>query len=137
MAISIHDLPNEVIQHILLHASPLSIPAFQQTCQRFNHLADALIWRQHCRSQFRYWSPEHLIKRRLAGPVDSAEWKTVFARRHVLNRHTTRTLDSILSSQMGRIDKFQQIVEHGYDVKDCLLGHLRVDDDAEDVLARR
>lgn len=50
---------------------------------------------------------------------------------------TTRILDSILESQVGRIEKFQEISEFGYDAKDTLLEHCQTDDNAEDVLARK
>ena len=137
MTLLISDLPNEVIQHIIRHVPPLSIIAFQRVCRRFNELADSLIWRELCRSNFKYWSPEHDIKRKFASHVDEVDWKSIFVNRFIVDRRTTECLNSILSSQMGRIDKFQRIVELGYDVKDCLLTHMRVEDSAEDVLARR
>lgn len=61
----------------------------------------------------------------------------MFIDRHLAYRETSRLLDSLLSTQVGRIHKFQRIVEIGYDAKDCLLQHLAVDENAEDVLARR
>ena len=62
---------------------------------------------------------------------------SIYGQRHMVERITDRTIDSILASQTGRIEKFQAVVELGYDAKDCLLRHLRCNDDAEDVLARR
>ena len=58
-------------------------------------------------------------------------------RRHVVDRTTSHELDSILTSQVGRIEKSETIVGLGYDAKDALLRHLNVGKDAEDILARR
>lgn len=65
------------------------------------------------------------------------DWKKVFAERRQIDRSISREIDSILGSQVGRIEKTSRIVEHGYDAKDTLLRHLSVADDADDVLARR
>lgn len=48
-----------------------------------------------------------------------------------------RLLDEILAKQSGRIRKFEGIAAFGYDAKDVLLKHCRVEDEQEDALARR
>ena len=137
MATGINSLPNEVLQQILCYLPPLSIPDFQLVNQRFSKLLNGLIWRYFCKHEFKYWNSEHCITAKFSGNVESTDWKTLFVNRHQIDRFTSATLDSILSSQMGRIEKFQQILDCGYDAKDTLLRHLGVSNDAEDVLARR
>lgn len=65
------------------------------------------------------------------------DWKGIYLERHTIDRSATHQIDSVLSSQTGRIAKSANIVGLGYDAKDTLIRHLRVGDDAEDVLARR
>ena len=133
----ISDLPNEVIQQILLYLPPASIASFQQVCSGFNALVEPLLWRYYCQTLFRYWDPDHHIKQKFSTQASSVDWKTIYGQRHKVERFISTTLDSIIASQAGRIEKFQMVVELGYDAKDCLLRHLRCNDDAEDVLARR
>ena len=134
---SISDLPGEVIQQILLYCSPVTLATFQQVSRRCNALVEPFLWRYQCQTQYRYWDPKHQIKEKFRGGIYAVDWRNVLAERQRIDRITSSALEGILASQMGRIDKFQQIVECGYDAKDCLLHHLAVDDDAEDVLARR
>ena len=133
----IEDLPNEILKQIVYHLPPRSLPSFQLINNRFNRLVDNLTWRQLCRTEYKYWKQEHRIDARFASNVDGTDWKALYVRRHRIDIFTTNTLDSILSSQMGRIEKIQQIIGQGYDAKDCLLRHCRVPRDTEDVLARR
>jgi F-box protein 21 len=134
---SIVDLPNELLQQIILCLPARNLPNFQRTCRRFRDLVSPLIWRQLCRGTYRYWRPEHRIQDRLQGDIDATDWKALFVERQIVDQRTSRTIDSILASQMGRIDKFREILNHGYDAKDCLLEHCKTDAHAEDVLARR
>jgi F-box protein 21 len=130
------DLPNEIIQHIISLLPASSISSVSQTCRRFHTVIDAIIWRHFCR-QFIYWNPDWQIKSKFQASLETNDWKSTFMTRYRNQTKTTALLNSILSSQVGRIDKFQSIVDIGYDAKDCLLKHLAVDDNAEDVLARR
>ena len=136
-SMTISDLPNEVLQQILLYLPPLSIASFQQVSRRFNTLVEPLLWKQKCQIFYKYWSAQHCIREKYSANVSLYDWQSIFAQRHNVDRITTATLNSILESQTGRIDKSQRIVDCGYDAKDCLLRHLKCDDDAEDVLARR
>ena len=137
MTLTLDKLPNEVIFQILLCIPPSSVPALQQVSKRFSDLSQPLLWRYHCSALFNYWSPEHAIEEKFNGPVAKVNWKKVFAERRQIDRSISREIDSILGSQVGRIEKTSRIVEHGYDAKDTLLRHLSVADDADDVLARR
>ena len=137
MILTLDKLPNEIIFQILLCIPPSSVPALQQVSKRFNDVSQPLLWRYHCSALFSYWSPEHAIEEKFNGPVAKVDWKKVFAERRHIDRSICRELDSILGSQVGRIEKTSRIVEHGYDAKDTLLRHLSVADDADDVLARR
>lgn len=137
MPITLSDLPNEVLFQILLYVHPSSTAALQQISRRFNNLVQPLLWKHHCRTQFRYWSQGHSIESKFSKSAAEVEWKNVFASRQVIDRITSNKIDSILASQVGRIKKSETIVELGYDAKDALLRHLRVGEAAEDVLARR
>ena len=131
------DLPNEIVFQILTYLPPTSIPTLQQVSQRFNELSQPLLWRYYCRSQFRYWNEHHNIHEKFVDDVTKVDWKKVFSERHSIDQATSTQLNSILSSQTCRIEKAEKIVRYGYDAKDSLVRHLRVDNDAEDVLARR
>ena len=137
MTLTLDKLPNEILFQILLCNPPSSVPVLQQVSKRFNDLSQPLLWRYYCSTLFSYWSPEHAIKEKFNGPVAKVDWKKVFAERRQIDRSISREIDSILGSQVGRIEKTSKIVEHGYDAKDTLLRHLTVADDADDVLARR
>ena len=131
------DLPNEIIFQILTYLPPASVPTLQRVSQRFNELSQPLLWRYYCRTQFKYWSEHRKIQTKFVDDVTKVDWKKVFSERRSVDRTTTTQLNSILSSQTCRIEKAEEIVRHGYDAKDSLVRHLRVEDGAEDVLARR
>ena len=137
MAMGLDELPNEVIYQVLLCLPPQSIPILQQVSQHFNDLSQPLLWRHHCATRFRYWSPERRINEKFSEPVEKVDWKRLFIERHDINRITTQNINSILASQVGRIQKAEKITCYGYDVKDTLLRHVEVAHDAEDMLARR
>lgn len=131
------DLPNELIFEIFLHVSPSSAPALQQICRRLHDLVQPLLWRHHCRTQFRYWSKQHDIEAKFSDKAANIDWKKIFLERHTTDRNVRHDIDSILASQVGRIQKSERTVGYGYDAKDTLMRDLRVGDEAEDVLARR
>ena len=137
MAQAFSTLPNEIIYHILLCVPPASIIEVQQVSKHFYELAQPILWRYYCRAVYTYWSSEHEIEEKFAGPVSKVDWKSIFLKRHGLNRSTDREINSILKTQLGRIEKTERIVARGYDTKDSLLRHLNVGHDADDVLARR
>ena len=136
--LSLTALPDELIQQILRHLPPVSIPALQVVSRQFNDLTkEPLLWRYYCLQNFRHWSQEHNLEQKLRGYVADVDWKQLYQHRHLIDRTIRRILDSILRSQTGRIEKYQSIVELGYDAKDTLMQQSNVGDDAEDVLARR
>ncbi|KAI9822357.1 MAG: hypothetical protein M1827_000076 [Pycnora praestabilis] len=134
---SLSGLPNEVIQNILYHLPPHSSSTLQRVSNRFLDITnEPLLWRYYCRTEFKYWNAHHNIREKLAGNVSVVDWKELYIHRANVEHATTSTLNSILAGQTGRIDKFQKIVDLGYDAKDALLRHYHVGDDTEDVLAR-
>lgn len=137
MPASLTDLPNEVIFQIFLHVPASSAPALQRVSRRFNDLAQSLLWKHHCRTQFRYWSQGEEIQKNLSSNDALTDWKNVFKRRHMVEKTASHELDSILGSQRGRIRSSESIAELGYDAKDMLLRNLSVGEDTKDVLARR
>lgn len=137
MSVTLADLPNEVIFQILLYVPLDSTPTLLRVSRRFNEAVQPLLWKFHCRTQFRYWSEEHDIKHKLSKNALQVDWKSLFVKRHSVDRETSRTLDSIIGSQLGRINKSESIVRLGYDAKDTLLRNIHVGEDADDVLARQ
>ena len=137
MAITLSELPVEVLHHILSYIPPSSVPTVQTVSRKFNNLPQPLLWREHCFTHFKYWSTDHDLQQKFAGAVDKTDWKTLFSDRYSIDRSISREVDGILATQRNRIEKAENIMAHGYDAKDTLLRHRNVGDDAEDVLARR
>lgn len=137
MPTSLTDLPNEVIFQILLHVPPSSAHTLQHICRRFNDLTQPLLWKYHCRTQFSYWSQGHCIQEKFADKAAKIDWKKIFSDRQIVDQCTNQEINDILTSQQGRIEKSEKIVDLGYDTKDELLRNLHVNDEAPDVLARQ
>lgn len=137
MSLTLENLPNEVLFQIFLSLPPPSIPALQQVSERFYNISQPLLWRYYCRTLFKFWSTEHRIQEKFNGNVNNTDWKALFVQRYQTNKQVSQKLDSIVASQSGRIPKVSAILENGDDAKDILLKNANVDDDAEDVLARR
>lgn len=137
--VSLNDLPDEVIQQILSYTSPRdTLVNISRISKRYNILgSEDLLWRHHCRADFKYWDPKNRIKTKLSGPVGDVDWRALYLRRKSVEKQTTAILNSILEGQIHRIQKFEEICAFGYDAKDTLLRHCAASEDAEDVLARR
>ena len=136
---NLESLPDEVLQHILFYISPHDVLLnTQRVSKRFNRLAcEPLLWRYHCRTQFKYWDSDHRIRQKFLGNVGDVDWKNLYTHRSKVDLKTTDILDSILDDQVNRIRKFNEIAKFGYDAKDTLLRHCHTSETAEDVLARR
>ena len=137
MAITLSELPVEILHQIISYIPPSSVPIVQTVSRKFNNLPQPLLWRGHCFTHFKYWSAEHDLQQKFAGAVDTTDWKSLFSDRYSIDRSTSRDIDAILATQRNRIEKAENIMAHGYDAKDTLLRHRNVGDYAEDVLARR
>lgn len=137
MCTALTDLPNEILFQVLIHIPPQLTPAVLLVSKRFNDVAEPRLWRYHCRQHFKYWSPERGIQSQLSDDTNAVDWRKVFSERYIIDRKTSHILDSIIASQSGRIEKAEAIIAFGYDAKDTLLRHMRVTDEADDVLARR
>ena len=137
MTISLSDLPNEILHRILLFVPPTLVARVQRVSHHFNDLPQPVLWQHYCHAYFKYWSPGHCILEKFSAPVADVNWKDLFSFRHKLDRAIDHEIDSILQVQTHRIEKTERIVVNGYDAKDSLLRHIDVDDDADDVLARR
>ena len=137
-AMTLFDLPSEVIDQIILFIPPAYLPTVELVSKQFNIFAkQPVIWRQHCQTQFSAWNAGRKIDQRLAGNVRDTDWKAFFTERHGIDRAITREINSILNSQSSRIKKSTIIVQFGYEAKDTLLRHCNVGDEVDDVLARR
>ncbi|EED14167.1 conserved hypothetical protein [Talaromyces stipitatus ATCC 10500] len=138
MPANLDDLPDEILHLILHYSDPTQCLALERTSRRFRGVTnEPLLWRQYCQSHFRYWDDKHDFDEKLRRPPSTVAWKELFAERYFTDWVTTKVLDDILSSQSGRINKAQIIIDHGYDAKDTLLRHSRASTDLDDYLARR
>lgn len=132
------DLPDEVIQYVLLRLDYATVLALEATCRGFRGVAnEPLLWKAFCCGGWKKWHPRHQFKAKLAGS-EFTEWKALFAERTRSSRETRRLVDGILEQDLNRIPKVERIVELGWDAKDALLdgfhfAHL----DEENVLAQR
>ena len=77
------------------------------------------------------------MEKKLIGAVGETDWKKLFTNRYSIDRSITCDVNGILASQCNRIEKAERIIGYGYDAKDALLRHLKVENGAEDILARR
>lgn len=133
------DLPDEVLQHITYYCSTNDVLSrIQRLSKRFARLAsEPLLWRHHCKVEYKYWDLKHAIGQKFSGNVQDVDWKALYIYRRGVDLQTTHLLDSILDGQVDRISKFRSIADYGYDAKDTLVHHCHTHDDAVDVLARR
>ncbi|PWY65023.1 YccV-like-domain-containing protein [Aspergillus heteromorphus CBS 117.55] len=130
--------PEELLRHIIRYCQPYSTTALEQTARRFREVTnEPLLWRYYCLSDFKYWAQEHEFPKKVAGPVLSVNWKSLYKSKHLRYRATCRSLDGILATQTRRLDKIQTIIDLGYDAKDALLQNFSVHPEVEDYLARR
>jgi len=134
----LHELPDEILHSILCFSSPTSSAALGQTARKFQRIADEpLLWRFYCQSFFTFWDKRHELPKKLASPISAVNWKQLYVMRHVMDLSITQTLNSILSNQTGRIEKFEVIINFGYDAKDTLIRHSLAIHENDDYLARR
>ncbi|KAK4124152.1 hypothetical protein N657DRAFT_617048 [Parathielavia appendiculata] len=139
MRSSLEDTPDEIVRQILLYLPPEdTLESFQLLSRRYHHLAnEALLWRWHCQTSFRWWNPEHKLQEKLEALASSVDWRGLWITRKRRNIKAARLLDGVIFSKVGQLKKLKGICELGYDVKDYLLEQCHVDESAEDVLARR
>ncbi|KAM0261319.1 hypothetical protein ACHAQJ_002350 [Trichoderma viride] len=138
-ASSINQVPDEIIGHLLYYISPDdNLSSVQLVSRRLYYLAnEPLLWRHHCRSSFKYWSPQHRFHNKIEALAQATNWKQLFILRSARNRKTSGLLDEIIRTMVNRIGGFEAIGQIGYDAKDLLLEHCQTPLTAEDGLARR
>ncbi|KAI0397492.1 hypothetical protein F5Y17DRAFT_414539 [Xylariaceae sp. FL0594] len=136
---SLESLPDELIHQILHSLSPeLTLKSVSLLSRRFHCIAnEPLLWRHYCQVSFRYWQADHHFDDKVRGPLHEVDWKALYLLRLRRNSHIASLLDGVVASRVSRIDKTERICRYGYDAKDYLLAQCRVDDSADDVLARR
>ncbi|KAM0456864.1 hypothetical protein ACHAPV_007155 [Trichoderma viride] len=138
-ALSIEQMPDEIIGHILYYLSPEdNLSGVQLVSRRFYRLAnEPLLWKYHCRTSIKYWSPHHRFQKRLAAQVQKTLWKWLYIRRSGINKQVSKTLDEIIRTKVHRGRGFETISRLGYDAKDVLLEHCQAPTTADDWIARR
>ena len=135
----LRQLPDELLQAIVVHLSANATLAFGATCKQSLKIAyENLIWRAHCVETWKYWEPSHNLKEKLNDPAPQTQWRHIFMERRKTDKEAMETFEALLKTQQHRIQRVEAITEKGYDVKDLFL---RIKDEtpeeAEDVLARR
>lgn len=136
---SLNQLPDEIIRHILFCLSPLdTLHGVGLTCRHLARLSkEGLLWRFHCIQTFKFWHPSHNFRALLRLSAHRTDWNTLFVLRYNQNKQISRLLNGIIRTKVGRLKRFEWITKFGYDAKDFLLEHCDADDSFEDVLARR
>ena len=130
-------LPDEVIQSILEYADPQTAIAIGQVSRRFQDVAsEPLLWRRYCIERFKVWSPRHRFWERIRSK-EPFDWKSLFIERIQTDRAVLHTLDVIIENQVGRCQKFESLIQIGYDAKETLLRAYEDSENHEDFLARR
>jgi F-box protein 21 len=138
MGLTLENLPDEIIQHVFSYLPIKPVVCLLQTSKHLRRIAgEQALWRHYCLRDFQHWDEKHHIREKSAIRLSSKDWQRIYTQRVNTDRRTTALLDHIVAKQLYRIGKFQVIPLQGYDAKDTILRHLRVGDDAEDVLARR
>ncbi|KAJ9194233.1 hypothetical protein DTO164E3_5632 [Paecilomyces variotii] len=131
-------LPDEILHTILCYSPPSAAAALERTARRFRSIAnEPLLWRYYCLTHFSFWEHRHDFKNKLADPVSSVDWKGLYASRCLTDSTVSSALESILTSQTGRLEKFRVIISFGYDAKDTLIRNALTGPEREDHLARR
>lgn len=137
MVLSLNHLPEEILHSILCYSHPRSCASLEQTSRRFKNVTnEPLLWRHYCHAYYKSWDRKHGMPQKLRKPVSTVDWRALFIMRYKIDCSVTRILDSILASQTGRIEKFRAVINFGYDAKDTLVRHSKVES-SEDHLARR
>lgn len=138
METSFTRLPDEILHTILCYSPPSAAAALERTARRFRSIAnEPLLWRYYCLTHFSFWEHRHDFKNKLADPVSSVDWKGLYASRCLTDSTVSSALESILTSQTGRLEKFRVIISFGYDAKDTLIRNALTGPEREDHLARR
>lgn len=135
----LEQLPDEIVQHLLYYISPEdTLCGFQYLSHRFKRLAnESLLWKYYCQSSFQFWHPEHDLQGKLKCRASDVDWRHLYLLRKARNDQVSYLLDGILASKVGRLRRFEEICQFGYDAKDFLLKQCHAHEDLPDVLSRR
>ena len=135
--ITMNDLPTEVIFQILFNIPPSDAISVIMSAKRYHTFLGPTLWRHFCRIKFRFWQEFWNIEAKFKERVEDVDWRGTFLRRQEAELSTEVLLEQIIQGQSGRLSRYEPILAYGFDVKDVLLRHIDVGDDAQDVLARR
>lgn len=132
-------LPEEVLAHVISFLPDPALVALTHVCNKLYRIGNApLELRRRCLS-YRYWHERHAItaKRRYSRPT-AIDWKSLFMYRLRVELATDSLLNDIIELPTGRMGRFNNIADFGFDSKDCLVRNAEVgEDEVDDTLARR
>ncbi|KAK8175021.1 hypothetical protein IWX90DRAFT_379025 [Phyllosticta citrichinensis] len=136
--VSLLALPDEILTNILFYLDPDSLNAVQPASRRLQSVAgQEILWRYNCHIHFRHWNPKHNYTALLQRPVAQVPWRQLFVQRKRIEAKARRLVDELVATHKQRGTHIEWLAEQGYDVKDELLRQKSVDEEQEDVLARR
>lgn len=130
-------LPDEILLQILTELPLHDLLRCASATKRLNRVTDQSLWRYRCLNDFQTWDSRHCMSTLSKRPLGNVDWRTLYKERLRINYNTQQTLDSIISSQSGRLEKVRKITAYRDDLKDVLQLNLSVPESAPDVLARR
>ncbi|KAK7509008.1 Hemimethylated DNA-binding protein YccV like-domain-containing protein [Phyllosticta citriasiana] len=131
-------LPDEILTNILFYLDPDGLNAVQPTNRRLQSVAaQEILWRHNCRVHFHHWNPKHDYTALLQRPVAQVRWRQLFVQRKRIEVKARRLVDELVATHKQRGAHIEWLAAQGYDVKDELLRQKSVDEEQEDVLARR
>ena len=136
MILTLQDLPEEVLQLIVLGLPYIAVINLEQTCHKARSLTGPLVWRRLCQSHFKHWSPDRNLPHKLSLPLGEVDWRLQFIERFRVDQTVDQGIDDILAHQQDRTRKIEAIASLGWDAKDALLRHVHCCN-TDDVLARR
>jgi F-box protein 21 len=130
---------DEILLQIFADVPPEdNLQSLQLVCRKFYNVgSDQTIWKRNCITSFRYWKDSRRFQNLVAGDKADVDWKEMWLARRRTNTRIGNLFDGILATKVGRLHRFRDICQFGYDAKDFLLEQLGTPDEADDVLARR
>lgn len=131
------NIPDEIVQNILLFLDFRSLSGCQRTCKYLlRQTQNPLLWRHHCLTQYHYWRNPPQLNPDFGASAHKEDWKYILQTRKIADRHLFNTLNSALVDRLERTNLLDEIAIRRYDAKDMLLQQLDTAPDAPDYLSR-
>lgn len=134
---TLSSLPDELISAILQCLDARSVTRFAQTSKRFTDIAtEAVLWQKLCLQDWRFWDAQHDFHTKQRDRT-YPEWRALYTTHDEAHKRTIHELQSIIADPLGRLNRAQTILNHGYDAKDALVDLVHNAHRSESPLAQR